>query len=301
MAPHVLVFGATGQLARELADARWAEGTALTFLSRHSADLCRPPMLGPIIEESRPDIVINAAAYTGVDAAEDDEAAAMRVNADAPRAMARATAAAGIPLVHISTDYVFDGSKDAPYEEADPVNPINVYGRSKLAGEVAIRETATKHLILRTSWVYSRHGKNFLKTMLRLAASRDEVGVVADQLGCPTAAGDLAQAIADLTPRLLGPDAPLGTFHLAGASATSWHGFAEAIFAELAQSGRARPVNRAVTTDAFPTPARRPANSRLSSAAFVRRFGAELPGFEVAAPVVLRQLLALQDTEEEVR
>jgi dTDP-4-dehydrorhamnose reductase len=236
--------------------------------------------------------VIVAAAYTNVDGAEGDEATAMTVNAVAPGAIARAAAALSIPVVHISTDYVFDGEKSGLYDERDAVNPINAYGRTKLAGEIGVRAANPRHLILRTSWVYSAHGTNFLKSMLRLATQNADVKVVADQRGCPTAAGDLASAIARTAPRLFDADMPWGTYHLAGGSETTWHGFAEAIFAELNARGLRRPVNRAISTAEFVRPARRPANSRLSSAAFEREFGMRLPGYEAAVPLVLDEALA---------
>jgi dTDP-4-dehydrorhamnose reductase len=296
---HVLVFGSTGQVARELARARWPDGTELTSLDRKAADLSRPDGLAPIVKRHHPDLVVIAAAYTNVEGAEDDEALATTVNADAPGAIARAAAELSAAVVHFSTDYVFDGTKDAAYAEADAVNPINAYGRAKLAGERAVRAANPRHVILRTSWIYSAFGTNFLRTMLRLAATRDEVSIVSDQIGCPTAAPDLAGAVAAITPRLLGSDAKWGTYHLAGASETSWCGFAEAIFAALAARGHKRPRVRAVPTSAYPTRARRPANSRLSSAAFARAFGVRLPGFEEAMPGVLDEALAArQDVSE---
>ena len=192
---RVLVFGSTGQIARELARTTWPQGTTLTLLDRAAADFADPQSLGPLVRRNRPDIVIVAAAYTNVDAAEDDEEAANLINAVAPGAIARAAAELSIPIVHLSTDYVFDGEKGAPYVETDAVNPINAYGRTKLAGEREVRAANSKHLILRSSWIYSAFERNFFRTMLRLAESRDEVSVVADQRGCPTAAHDLAAGI----------------------------------------------------------------------------------------------------------
>jgi len=295
---QVLVFGSTGQVARELARAEWEAGTALTFLDRKAADLSLPHTLGPLVESHRPDIVIAAAAYTAVDQAEDDEATATLVNADAPAAIATAAAALSIPVVHLSTDYVFDGGKNGCYAETDAVAPINAYGRSKLAGEIAVRKANPRHLILRTSWIYSAHGANFLRTMLRLAATREAVSVVADQHGCPTSARDLAQAIAEACPRLLAADAPWGTHHLAGASSTTWHGFAEAIFAGLAARGQRRPRNDAIATSDYPTRARRPLNSRLCSERFADMVGLRLPGFETAMPPVLSEVLGAASPAE---
>jgi dTDP-4-dehydrorhamnose reductase len=291
MTRRVLVFGATGQVGRELARADWPAGIAPTLLSRQDADLATPQSLERAMAEHRPDAVIIAAAYTHVDQAESDETTAMTVNAVAPGVIARAAAARSVPVVHLSTDYVFDGEKDGFYEEADPVNPINAYGRTKLAGEIEVRAANPRHLILRTSWLYSAQATNFLQTMLRLAASRETVRIVADQRGCPTAAGDLAAAIAGTAPRLFDPAPRWGTYHLAGRSETTWHGFAEAILAELAARGLSRPCNQAIATADLPRPARRPANSRLSSAAFERAFGVALPGFEAAMPPLLEEAL----------
>jgi dTDP-4-dehydrorhamnose reductase len=288
---HVLVFGSTGQVAVELARVEWKSDAALTFLDRSAADFSHPKTLGPLVEAHQPDIVIIAAAYTAVDRAQSDEASAMLVNANAPAAIAAAAAALSTPVIHLSTDYVFDGGKTGCYVETDAVGPINAYGRSKLAGEIAVRNANPKHLILRTSWIYSAHGRNFLRTMLRLASTREAVTIVADQHGCPTSARDLAQAIARASPRLLAVDAPWGTYHLAGATPTTWHGLAEAIFAELAARGLRRPRNNPVTTSAYPTPARRPLNSRLCSDGFAGVFGFRLPGFETAMPAVLSEAL----------
>ncbi|HEX9906307.1 MAG TPA: dTDP-4-dehydrorhamnose reductase [Propylenella sp.] len=292
MAGRVLVFGSSGQVARELAGTVWTKGTVLTFLDRNAADFSVPDRLGATVRRLEPDAVIVAAAYTAVDRAEDDEAAATIVNADAPAAIARAAAALSIPVIHFSTDYVFDGLKGSAYEETDAVGPINAYGRSKLAGEIAVRHANSRHLILRTSWLYSAEGANFLRTMLRLASRQDSVSVVADQWGCPTAAPDLARAVARILPRVIAGDAEWGTYHLAGASAASWHGFAETIFRALAERGLRRPRNRQVTTVDYPTPARRPPDSRLSSERFRLVFGPRLPGFEESVPAVLNAALA---------
>ena len=302
MTRKVLVFGSTGQVARELARAEWPAGIAPTFLGRMEADFTKPVALSEAVRRHRPDAVIIAAAYTNVDAAESDEATAMHVNAVAPGTIARAAAALSIPVVHISTDYVFDGRKDGFYEEGDAVNPLNAYGRTKLAGEIEVCAGNPRHLILRTSWMYSAHGTNFLRSMLRLASENETVTVVADQRGCPTAAADLASAIAQIAPRLFDADTPWGTYHLAGGSETTWHGFAEAIFAEFAIRGLRRPINKAASTAELARPAPRPANSRLLSAAFLRAFGIRLPGSEVALPPVLEEALAAaRQTEGRVR
>lgn len=290
--PRILVFGSSGQVARELKRARWDRGADVTFLDRAAADLSAPERLGPIVRRTMPDLVIIAAAYTAVDGAESEESLAMTVNAHGPAAIARAAAELSAPLIHLSTDYVFDGEKDGFYGEEDRTNPINAYGRSKLAGEAAVRAANPRHIILRTSWVYSAGGANFLRTMLRLAATREEVRVVADQRGCPTAAPHLAQAVAMLAPQLMGQAPIWGTYHLSGQTQTSWHGFAEGIFAGLAKRAIRRPRNIAVTTDEFPTPARRPLNSRLSCERSKAAFGLSLPGWEEALPQVMDEILA---------
>lgn len=284
---RVLVFGRTGQVAAALARSKWPERTALTFLDRSIADLSEPGSLGAMVRSHQPDSVIIAAAYTAVDHAEQEERLATVINAEAPAAIAQAAAELSAPVVYISSDYVFDGEKPDWYREADPVGPLSAYGRSKLAGEAAVQSANPHHLILRTSWIYSATGKNFLRTMLRLAESRDEVGVVADQHGCPTAAGDFAQGLARVLPGIVREGGPWGTYHLAGGSATTWHGFAEAIFRRLAERGRRRPLNRPINTADFPTPARRPRNSRLSSDLFAETFGVRLPGFQTSLPAIV--------------
>jgi dTDP-4-dehydrorhamnose reductase len=292
MAPSVLVFGSTGQVARELARADWAAGTELVFLDRAAADLAKPERLGAVVASHAPDAIVVAAAYTAVDKAESEEDLAVAVNARGPATIAAAAAELDCPVVHLSTDYVFDGAKPSPYEEEDATGPLNAYGRSKLAGEEAVRAANPRHFILRTSWVYSAHGANFVRTMLRLAATRDEVRVVADQQGCPTAAHDLACAIARVVPMAVAGTVPPGIYHLAGATATTWHGFAEAIFAELERRGLRRPANAAISTREYPTPARRPLSSRLSGSRAEATLGLSLAGFERALPRVLDEILA---------
>jgi dTDP-4-dehydrorhamnose reductase len=298
---RVLVFGRTGQVARALARTKWPDGTELTALDRQAADLSHPAALPGIVREHRPNAVIIAAAYTQVDKAESEETLAMTINAEAPEAIARASAALSIPVVHISTDYVFDGEKDGCYDEADPVGPASAYGRSKLAGEIAVRQANPRHLILRTSWVYDAAGANFVRTMLRLAEARDEVRIVSDQQGRPTAAADIAAAIAIALPAVARDNRKSGTFHAAGATSATWHGFAEAIFQGLAARGLRRPRNIPITTADYPTPARRPKNSRLSSEAFTRTFGYRLRGFEAALPEILDEALGPTSKPEPMR
>ena len=267
MSARVLVIGKTGQLARELAAASPPAGFQLEMLGRDQMDLSRPEDAAQAVRDRAPDLVLLAAAYTAVDKAETDEAAARLVNAEAPGAIARVCAELGAPLVHVSTDYVFDGSKPEPYGESDPIAPIGAYGRTKAEGEALIAASAARAAVLRTSWVYSPYGANFVKTMLRLAESRDEVSVVGDQLGRPTAAADLAAAVLAMGERLLQDEAAAeGVFHYSGAGDATWAEFAEAIFEGAARRGRPGARVRRITTAEFPTPARRPANSRLNTA-----------------------------------
>jgi dTDP-4-dehydrorhamnose reductase len=289
---RVLIFGSTGQVGQALARAEWTKGTILTSLNRQAADFSRPEELGAIVRKYDPNIVIVAAAYTNVDAAERDEELATRVNAAAPEAITRAAAALSVPVVHLSTDYVFDGEKSEFYHEDDPSGPVNAYGRSKLKGEVAVRAANTRHLILRTSWIYSASGTGFLQTMLRQAETRDEVSVVADQRGCPTSAADLAQAIADVVPAVAKAAGPWGTYHLAGSMEATRHAFAEAIFNCLAARGHRRPLNKPVASAEYPSPARRPRNGRLSSDRFAKTFGVRLPGYTVSLPAIVDAALA---------
>lgn len=295
----ILLFGANGQVGHELRRSLATQGEviATTRSGRlddgsacETADFDQPDALPELIARIAPARVVNAAAYTAVDKAESDREAAFRANAEAPSRIAEACARIGIPLVHYSTDYVFDGTGTRPYREDDPTAPLGVYGESKLAGEQGIRASGADHMILRTAWVYASHGKNFLRTMLRLGAERDSLGVVADQIGTPTSAG----LIADVTATLL-PQAGVrsGTWHLTASGETSWHGFAEAIFADAVARGmlsRAPQINAIGTAD-YPTPARRPAYSRLDTARLQAEFGVELPDWRVVCAHVLDELV----------
>jgi dTDP-4-dehydrorhamnose reductase len=257
----LLVLGAGGQVGHELTRLAWPSDYRVAAFDRAGVDITRQEMVTAAVDRERPDLVVNAAAYTAVDRAESEPDAAWAGNCAGPGHLAAACRAAAIPLVHISTDYVFDGSKKGPYREDDPVNPLGVYGHSKEAGDRAVRETLPEHVILRTAWVYSAHGHNFVKTMLRVAAERPMLRVVADQIGSPSSAADIAGAIAAIVQRLAAGDRAWGTYHFAGHGAVTWHGFAEAIF-ELAAPWRgAPPTVEAIATAEYPTPARRPANS----------------------------------------
>jgi dTDP-4-dehydrorhamnose reductase len=277
----LLVFGRTGQVATELArlipDA--------TFLGRAEADLADPAACAEAIRDRRPAAVINAAAWTAVDKAEAEEAAATVVNGAAPGAMAQACADLRIPFLHISTDYVFDGAGTRPFRPDDPVTPLGAYGRSKLAGEQAVRAAGGAHLILRTSWVFSAHGANFVKTMLRLGRERQSLRVVADQVGGPTPAADIAAALAAAA-RALAAGAAGGTHHFSGEPDVSWADFARAIMA-----GAGLPCSiEDIPTSAYPTPARRPANSRMDCASLRAAFGIPRPDWRTGLAAVLRAL-----------
>ena len=271
----VLVFGAGGQVGFELLRAAWAPGLTPVGLDRATGDVTNAEAVAAAIAAHRPALVVNASAYTAVDKAESEVDAAYAVNRDGPANLARSCAAACVPLVHISTDYVFDGaSKTTPWREDDPVAPQGVYAASKLAGEEAVRNFQPDHVILRTAWVFGTHGHNFVKTMLRLARERDLLRVVADQHGCPTPAADIAAAIAAIARiRLTNGVWTPGVFHYAGAPATTWHGFANRIVERAAAQIGRRPTVEAITTADFPTPARRPANSILDTARIGQAYG----------------------------
>lgn len=277
----VLVFGKTGQVAVELR----RHAPDAIFLGRDQADLADPAACAEAIHAHAPHIVINAAAWTAVDRAEAEEDAATIVNGAAPAAMAQACAARGIPFLHISTDYVFNGAGDRLFAPDHPTAPLGAYGRSKLAGEVGVRNSGARHLILRTSWVVSAHGANFVKTMLRLGAERDSLNVVADQIGAPTPAAAIAQALLTAA-RALQDGAAGGTYHFAGAPDTSWADFARAI---MAGAGLPCAIND-IPSSAYPTPARRPANSRLDCTTFTRDFGVARPDWHAALTEILKEL-----------
>jgi len=280
----LLVFGHTGQVATEIK--RLVPGA--TFLDRAAADLSDPEGCARAIAKRRPEAVINAAAWTAVDKAETEEAAATLVNGEAPAAMARACARLGIPFVHISTDYVFDGTGTAPYLPGTTAAPLGAYGRSKNAGEEGVRDAGGVHAILRTSWVFSAHGNNFLKTMLRLGGSRDQLTVVADQIGGPTPADAIAEACLTIAAQLAADPGKRGSYHFAGAPDISWAGFAREI---MAQAGLACQIADIPTHD-FPTPAPRPANSRLDYTTLAT-FGLDRPDWRAGVTRALKDLGAI--------
>jgi dTDP-4-dehydrorhamnose reductase len=273
---RVLVAGRTGQLAVALLERLPADGHEVIALEAPELDLTDRGSIDRAIETAAPDVVVNAAAYTAVDKAESQRELAFAVNAIGAGMIADAAAARGLPLVHISTDYVFSGEGGAPYAEDAPTGPASIYGESKLAGERAVLMHNPRSAILRTAWVCGPHGANFVKTMLRLGAEREQLSVVADQHGAPTFAADLADAIARMLPRLRAApagDEAFGLFHLTGAPHTTWHGFAEAIFEGAAARGQAVPRLVPITTAEYPTPARRPADARLDCGRIGRVYG----------------------------
>lgn len=282
----LLVFGASGQVATELQ--RLAPDAL--FLGRDQVDLTDPGACAAAIDTARPTAVINAAAYTTVDRAESEPDLADLVNARAPGEMAAACAGLGIPCLHVSTDYVFDGQGTNPRTEDDPVGPLGVYGRTKLQGETAIAQAGGQWAVLRTSWVFSAHGTNFVRTMLRLADQRDELTIVADQTGGPTPAADIARALLMMADRMTGDRKAGGIYHFAGAPDVTWADFAREIFA---QSGRACTVRDIATAD-YPTPAMRPANSRLDCSRIVRDFGIDRPDWRAGLRDVLTELETAQ-------
>lgn len=279
----ILVFGKTGQVARELARIR----PEARFLSRDEADLRDPEACAAIIRKTDCDAVINAAAYTAVDRAEEEEPLATGINGAAPGAMAAACAARRVPFLHVSTDYVFDGTGSAPWRVSDPVGPVNAYGRSKLAGERAIAQAGGNWAVLRTSWVFSAHGNNFVKTMLRLSETRDALSVVSDQIGGPTPARGIAQALVQMARAMIAGQGG-GIYHYAGAPATSWACFARETFA---LAGRDVTVTDIPSAD-YPTPAARPMNSRLDCSGIETDFGIKQPDWKAALADVISEVSA---------
>ena len=280
---RILVFGKTGQVAEELQ--RQAPEQVMA-LDRAAADLADPEACAAQIAASDAGVVINAAAYTAVDRAEEEEALAMTINGAAPAAMARAAAEKGIPFVHISTDYVFDGSGDQPWMPADATGPLGAYGRSKLQGEAGVRAAGGCHLILRTSWVFSAHGQNFVKTMLRLGAERDALTIVADQIGGPTAAADIAATCLGIARKLVAGQGASGTYHYAGAPDVSWADFARETFSQADLSVAVSDI----PSSAYPTPARRPGNSRMDCGDLETDFFIPRPDWRLSLSAVLNDL-----------
>jgi dTDP-4-dehydrorhamnose reductase len=283
----ILILGSGGQLGFELMRAAWPAALQPVGLTRAGCDIADAAAVGRIVRETRPAVIVNAAAYTAVDRAEAEPEAAFRTNRDGPAVLAAISAEYGIPLIHVSTDYVFDGAKSGPYDETDPVAPLGVYGRSKLEGEVALAAAWDKHVILRTAWVFGAQGQNFVKTMIRLGSERAALSVVDDQRGCPTPADSLATAIAAITAAILEGRGNWGLYHFAGDEPVSWYGFAAAIFERLALRIGKSPVLTPITTAEYPTPARRPANSMLSCARITRDYGIAPPSWRAGLDRVM--------------
>lgn len=288
----IAIFGGGGQVAQELIAACGARDIEARAFTRAEADIAEADAVAHALAAARPSVAINAAAYTKVDLAEREIEAATRANAVGPAVLAAACAAAGVPLVHLSTDYVFDGMKQGAYVESDATAPLGVYGRTKLAGEDAVRKAQPRHVILRTSWVFGPFGHNLLKTVLRLARERDELRFVADQHGCPTATADIAEAILRVAPRLAAREPVAGTYHFAGTGETTWHGFvARVVEAQAPFTGR-RPRVVPIATADYPTAARRPANSVLDSGLFATTFGLRARPWQERVDEAVRRLLA---------
>ncbi|RWL44468.1 MAG: dTDP-4-dehydrorhamnose reductase [Mesorhizobium sp.] len=290
---RLAVTGREGQVAASLVEAaRGRDDVEVVAVGRPALDLARPDTVFAALEAARPDIVVSAAAYTAVDQAEDEQGLAFAVNAVGAGKVAEAAARLGVQVIHLSTDYVFDGTKDGAYVETDPTAPLCVYGASKLAGEEAVAAANPRHLILRTAWVYSPFGRNFVKTMLRLAADRDEIAVVADQWGNPTSALDIADAILHAAARLRDDRnfAAFGVYHLVGEGETNWSGFARHILDTSRALGGPHATVCDIATSDYPTRARRPANSRLSSARFQGVFGWAAPQWRESTERMVHRL-----------
>ncbi|MGY2176208.1 dTDP-4-dehydrorhamnose reductase [Pseudomonas azotoformans] len=286
----ILITGQHGQVSHELQTRLQGLGE-LVVLGRSQLDLANVDHIRQQVRNHRPGLIINAAAHTAVDLAESEPDAAFAINAIAPGVLAEEAKTLGILLIHYSTDYVFDGSKPAPYTEADPPNPLGVYGQSKLAGEQAIAAVGGQYLILRTSWVYSNHGKNFLLTMQRLLQEKPQMRIVADQIGAPTWAGSIANSTRALIERWqAGEQGEWGIYHLSAAGETSWFGFAQAIGEHLREQGKACAELEPIPSSAYPTPAKRPLNSRLDCSRLQQQWHVSLPHWQDALRECLAQL-----------
>ncbi len=288
---HILVTGGSGQVGSYLSRYDWPQGVRAVAPVRAELDLADPTSIARVMKSQPWAAVINCGAYTAVDKAESDIVSAWQINALGPAQLAQETAAAGIPLIHVSTDYVFDGQKSSPYSETDAVAPLGVYGASKEGGEQAVRTGNPKHIIVRTAWVVSDHGQNFIKTMLRLGSQRPHLRVVDDQFGCPTHAGDLAQALAKIALQsITSKNEPSGTYHFSNAGSATWYGLAEELFSISARTGAQVPTLEPITTAQYPTPARRPANSRLSTDKITHDFGIEPRDWRLAILDIMSRL-----------
>lgn len=291
---RIAVTGRDGQVARSLAEIAAPRGVEIVRLGRPDLDLEQPETIAPALRAAQADVVINAGAYTAVDKAETERDLAFAINGAGAGAVAAAAEACGIPVLQVSTDYVFDGTKATPYREDDPTAPLGAYGASKLAGEQAVRAATPRHVILRTAWVYAPFGANFVRTMLRLAGTRSEVGVVADQRGCPTSALDIAATLIGVAEGLHGASASserFGTFHMAAQGEATWADVAEAVFATSAALGGPSAAVKRITTADYPTPAKRPANSRLDCTRLAEVYGLRLPPWRQSLDACVERLV----------
>ncbi len=295
----IVVIGVNGQLGWELNRQGKQQGLDVVPADLPDFDITDQPAVENLVTKTSADVIINAAAYTAVDRAESDPQLAFAINRDGPAYLAAACAALGVALIHVSTDYVFDGTQKEPYVETDPVSPIGVYGQSKAAGEEAVRKILPAHIMIRTAWLYGVHGNNFVKTMLRLGHEQEIIRVVSDQFGCPTNAADLAQAILLIAARIAaGREIKWGTYHYCGDSAISWHGFAETIFS-LAGRQATLLVKKVepIATAEFPTPAKRPTNSVLNCDLIKNHFGVHTRPWKESLAETIKQLFILDSTD----
>ncbi|HYP57322.1 MAG TPA: dTDP-4-dehydrorhamnose reductase [Beijerinckia sp.] len=291
---RIAVTGSKGQVALSLLERGPLAGVEVVAIGRPQLDLHQPKTIEKALAAAASDLVVNAAAFTAVDKAETENAAAIRINAEGAGHVARVAAELGLPIIQLSTDYVFDGTLDRPYREDDPTGPISTYGRSKLAGEEAVARANPRHVILRTAWVYSPFGHNFMKTMLRLGEAQEEVSVVADQHGTPTSALDIADGVIAVAKALAvrGNELSLhGLFHMTGTGEASWADFAEEIFAQAASQGRKPVLVRRIASKDYPTPVQRPLNSRLSNEKLAQVFGIALADWRLSTRVCVERLL----------
>ena len=289
----LLVIGAQGQVGSELCLLDSAE-VQIMGMARHELDITNAKQVNEVITKQQPDFVVNASAYTAVDKAEEESDLAYAVNSEGPKNLARSCVDNSIPLIHISTDYVFDGNATTPYKEDDTTNPVNIYGKSKLSGEEVVRDICPQHIILRTSWVFGRYGNNFVKTMLRLGKERESLSVVSDQEGCPTAAHDIAEAVLKVCKKLEkteNRDMLWGTYHFSGSPMTNWFSFAQATFEVAVEYGLKTPKLNAIPTSGYPTPAKRPQYTVLDCHKIEHNFDIASPDWQKALNVVVSHAL----------
>ncbi len=294
----ILVTGGAGQVGIEVRRLQWPDGIDLRAPPRAQLDIADRSSVSACFAALKPKCVINLAAYTAVDRAQTEVSAAFAANSQGPTFVAEAAREWASPILHVSTDYVFDGLSGRPYREDDPTDPINVYGASKLAGELGVRAANPRSLILRTAWVLSAHRTNFMKTMLRIGETKEEVRVVADQIGCPTSARDIAQALRLMALRAIDDSStPWGVYHFVNSGECSWHGLAEYIFEDQERRGYKRPKVQAVLSSAYPTEARRPSNSRLDTSLILNKFGIAARPWREATDEILAELAEILEKE----